>query len=124
MKGRILVVDTDAAGADPMRHRLAREGYEVAVVPDEDEAVIAAVQRARPDLILLEPGPPEAGLHALERLKGDVDTVHVPVFVWTGRCGDAARPHAFRGGARGYFEKTADPERLVSAIDRLMRPRP
>src|ERR671936_327997 len=50
---RILLVEDEPAFVEALRFQLQREGYDVRVAPDGATA-IAAAQRIRPDLVLLD----------------------------------------------------------------------
>ena len=52
-RGRVLVVDDDAALAEMLGIVLRREGYEPAFVSDGNRAV-SVFQQTRPDLVLLD----------------------------------------------------------------------
>ena len=77
--GRILVVDDNEMNRDMLSRRLMRQGHAVEVAVDGREA-LAAVTDGDFDLVLLDIMMPEMnGYEALERLKADEATRHIPV---------------------------------------------
>jgi two-component system, OmpR family, KDP operon response regulator KdpE len=78
------------------------------------------VERAAPDLIVLDIGLPDAdGRDILARLKKDPKTTGIPVVVWSGRDTPSDRRIALELGAEDYVEK-GPPSRLVGKIERLL----
>src|SRR2546430_4126987 len=68
---RILVADDTPANVRMLETRLSRDGYEVLVARDGEEA-LAIAREAQPDLILLDIMMPKlAGLEVCRRLKRD-----------------------------------------------------
>ncbi len=77
--GRILVVDDNEMNRDMLSRRLQKRGYVVEVACDGREA-LTAVAEGDFDLVLLDIMMPEMnGYEALERLKADEATRHIPV---------------------------------------------
>jgi serine phosphatase RsbU (regulator of sigma subunit) len=77
--GQILVVDDNEMNRDLLSRRLRKRGYAVEVACDGREA-LAAVAAGDFDLVLLDIMMPELnGYEALERLKADEATRHIPV---------------------------------------------
>ena len=77
--GRILVVDDHEMNRDLLSRRLQRQGHVVEMARDGREA-LAAVADGDFDLVLLDIMMPEMnGYEALERLKADPATRHIPV---------------------------------------------
>ncbi|MET0293521.1 MAG: response regulator, partial [Phenylobacterium sp.] len=53
MSGRILIVEDDDALATLLHYNLEKEGYDVALAPDGDEA-LTLMKEALPDLVVLD----------------------------------------------------------------------
>ena len=77
--GRILVVDDNEMNRDMLSRRLRKRGYDVATADNGREA-LDAVEQGDFDLVLLDIMMPEMnGYEALERLKADEASRHIPV---------------------------------------------
>jgi DNA-binding NarL/FixJ family response regulator len=81
---------------------------------DDGSAVVALVERCRPDVVLLDLGVPGGGVEACALLRHSHP--HVRVVVLTDADDDAELAGAVRAGARGYLLKDTTPEELVGAV--------
>jgi two-component system KDP operon response regulator KdpE len=115
-KHKILVVDDDPDLVRALRLRLRASNYEIATAGD-GYAAIAAANKERPDLILLDLGLPAGdGFVVLERLqKNDINS-GVPVIVLSARDPETNERRALRAGAAAFFQKPADNEELLNVI--------
>lgn len=102
LSGHILVVDDDPTFVHLVTGLLTREGHEVVLAADGEEAM-AAIERRQPDLILLDIGLP--GMSGLEMLSRIRPRVHAPVIVVSGREEESERVLAFDLGADDYVVK-------------------
>jgi signal transduction histidine kinase/CheY-like chemotaxis protein len=79
----VLVVDDDRHIVDVLSRQLKTRGWAVAPAYDGREA-IAAIDVARPDLILLDLRMPEMdGYQVIQTLKSNPDTAEIPIVVMT-----------------------------------------
>jgi len=98
------------ADADPFNLRLLSElcstlGYDVVTAADGG-AVLDAVAREQPDLVLMDVSLPVMdGMQVLRILKGDQDLSHVPVVLVTADGDDDARERGVELGADDYVTK-------------------
>jgi diguanylate cyclase (GGDEF)-like protein len=105
MSALILVAD-----ADPFNLRLLSElcstlGYDVVTAADGG-AVLDAVARERPDLVLMDVSLPVMdGLQVLRILKADDDLSQLPVVIVTADGDDESRRRGFEMGAEDYVVK-------------------
>src|SRR5262245_33874525 len=105
MSALILVAD-----ADPFNLRLLSElcstlGYDVVTAADGG-AVLDAVARERPDLVLMDVSLPVMdGLQVLRILKADHDLAQLPVLLVTADGDDEARRRGCEMGAEDYVVK-------------------
>jgi CheY-like chemotaxis protein len=75
---RILCVEDNEDNVYMLRRRLERKGIEVIIASDGEQG-IAAAERERPDLILMDPSLPVIdGWEAARRLKSSPDTRAIP----------------------------------------------
>jgi diguanylate cyclase (GGDEF)-like protein len=98
------------ADADPFNLRLLSElcstlGYDVVTAADGG-AVLDAVAREQPDLVLMDVALPVMdGFQVLRILKADHDLAHVPVVLVTAADDDEARRRGVELGAEDYVTK-------------------
>jgi C4-dicarboxylate-specific signal transduction histidine kinase len=111
----ILVVDDNA----DIRERLARhlrERWSVTTAVDGASA-LAAVQRARPDLIVSDVVMPGIdGFELLRRLRADRATRAIPVIMLTAEAGGEASIEGLNAGADDYVVKPFSARELVARV--------
>src|SRR6058998_4091373 len=82
---KVLVIEDDPVARADLLARLKAHGYAVALAADAASAV-TAVNRERPDVILLDLGLPAGdGFLVLERLRKIEPLAAIPVLIVTGR---------------------------------------
>src|SRR5271169_7265905 len=113
---KILVVDDDPDLVRAMRLRLRANNYEVTTASD-GYAAIAAAQRERPALIILDLGLPVGdGFVVLDRLQNSDSLSGVPVIVLSARDPQMNEERALKAGAAAFFQKPADNDELLNVI--------
>ncbi|GAA2252185.1 MULTISPECIES: response regulator transcription factor [Kitasatospora] len=116
---RILVVDDEPALRDALESSLAFEGYDVTTATDGYEA-LNAVERERPDLVLLDIMMPRMdGLTAVRRMRGRGDAV--PVLMLTARDAVGDRVTGLDVGADDYLAKPFELDELLARVRALLR---
>ncbi|MFJ8045000.1 response regulator transcription factor [Kitasatospora sp. NPDC096147] len=116
---RILVVDDEPALRDALENSLAFEGYEVTTATDGFEA-LDAVERDRPDLVLLDIMMPRMdGLTAVRRMRSRGDAV--PVLMLTARDAVGDRVTGLDVGADDYLAKPFELDELLARVRALLR---
>jgi len=111
----ILIVDDEANLRRMVAAVLVAEGFRTAESANGTEA-IAAVQRRRPDGVLLDlqmPGGPD-GLATLERLQAEAPGL--PVVMMSGRAGLQDAVKATKAGAFHFLEKPLAPEAVLLTL--------
>jgi two-component system response regulator MprA len=115
----ILVVDDDP----PIRRMLARtleaEGYSVDAAADGG-AALAAVERAAPDLVLLDVAMPGLDGLAVSRVLRQ-KRLGLPILMLTARDGIVDRVAGLDAGADDYLVKPFAPEELLARVRALLR---
>ena len=113
---KILVVDDDPDLVRALRLRLRANNYEVTTATDGYTA-IAAAQKDRPALIILDLGLPVGdGFVVLERLQNSDTLSGVPVIVLSARDPHSNEERALKAGAAAFFQKPADNDELMNVI--------
>jgi CheY-like chemotaxis protein len=116
--GKVLIIEDDPDQAAALGVHLESLGYAVVTASDAREAVPVAL-RETPDVILLDLGlPGGGGLTVLARLRSMFETSRTPVIVISGSGVDP--DWVIAAGAEGYFEKPADPDAVIGAIQRIV----
>ena len=99
-----------------LRLRLRANNYDITTASDGYSAM-AAAQKERPDLILLDLGLPAGdGFVVLDRLQNSDVLSGVPVIVLSARDPQGNEERALKAGAAAFFQKPADNEELLNVI--------
>lgn len=115
-KPKILVVDDDPDLVKALRLRLRANNCEIMTASD-GYSVIAAAQKERPDLIILDLGLPAGdGFVVLERLQSSDTLSSIPVIVLTARDPHGNEERALKAGAAAFFQKPVDNDELLNVI--------
>jgi cyclic di-GMP phosphodiesterase len=114
---RLLIADDDAA-----LRALLRTTFEVVDVEVEEaataEAALEAVERERPDAIVLDfRFPGMSGIELCRRLKADEATTDIAIVLLSGSVDDTAVAHD--SGADAYLRKPFSPLELLDVVERL-----
>jgi len=118
---KILIVDDDGDIRLGLSVRLRASKYTTVFAADGVSA-IAAAQRERPDLILLDLGLPGGdGFLVLERMGAIPRLASIPVIVLTARSPASSEAQAIGLGARRYFQKPVDNDTLLLAIAEALK---
>ena len=116
-RGRVLVVDDQAANLRVVSALLERQGYEVAVAGDGEAALSIAEERA-PDLMLLDMMMPGMdGFGVMEEIRLRAMLPRVPVVFLTAAQDRGLLLRAFEAGAVDYVIKPFIPEELVARVN-------
>ncbi len=121
MKPHVLIVEDEAALIELLRYNLEKEGFRVSAAVDGEEA-LAAVDDAKPDLIILDwMLPLISGLEVCRQLRRKPATRDVPIIMVTARGEEADRIRGLEGGADDYVTKPFSPSELIARIRAVLR---
>jgi DNA-binding response OmpR family regulator len=119
MAKTILIIDDDPDWVQIINKRLQSHGYQVEAAFDAIQAVSQAL-KLNPDLILLDIlMPAGTGVGVLENLKGNANTVTIPVIALTALSDKRTVEDMTELGVAGYFEKPADMDKLLEKIEEV-----
>lgn len=117
----VLIADDDADIRRGLSARLRASGFDTYFASDGEQAVRIACD-TRPGVILLDISMPRCdGLQALERIRSAAALDDVPVIVLSARDPEEYEKRALRRGAVAFFQKPAENEELMAAIERAVR---
>ena len=115
MSKRILVVEDQPDNRQIIRDMLADTGYEIAEAENGEEA-LAAIAKARPDLILMDIQLPVMdGYAATRRIKTDPALKSIPIIAVTSYVSGEEKK-AREAGCDDYVPKPYSPRQLLAKI--------
>jgi adenylate cyclase len=118
---RILIVDDIETNRDILEARLKPHGYELVQAADGEEA-LAAAERHRPDLILLDVMMPKLdGIEVTRRLKSDPSVPFMPIVLVTAKGDPKDVVAGLEAGADEYLTKPIDQAALVARVKSMLR---
>jgi DNA-binding response OmpR family regulator len=116
---RALVVDDERHVAKLLEYMLRKNGYEVTVAYDGDEA-LRKVQEFKPDVVLLDMVLPGlSGAEVLEQIRADEKNYKIVVLVLTGHAFDVASDSSGQSSADAYCTKPVAPSTLLNRLCEL-----
>jgi DNA-binding response OmpR family regulator len=119
---RLLVVEDDAKLVRALRRGLAREGFEVDVAVDGDEALARAGAERYDAMVLDVMLPHRDGFEVLDEVRRQEH--RTPVLMLTARAQVSDRIHGLDSGADDYLVKPFDFGELVARLRALARRTP
>lgn len=115
---KVLVIDDDVDLVDVISYALRREGFNVQIAVDGQQAV-QRLKAGRPDVILLDIRLPKvSGLEVLKRIR---EADNVPVIVLTALNDEETILKAFSLGADDFITKPFSPRQLTARIRAVTR---
>ena len=122
---RVLVVEDEDSLATLLQYNLDKEGYQVSIAGDGEEALVQ-IDEAMPDLILLDWMLPKvSGIEVCRRLRARTETRNVPIIMLTARGEETDRIRGLDTGADDYVVKPFSMSELsarMRAVLRRLRP--
>ncbi len=121
MNPHVLVVEDEDALATLLQYNLEKEGYQVSVAGDGEEALILAEENT-PDLVLVDWMLPKvSGIEVCRRLRSRQDTANVPIIMLTARGEETDRVRGLDTGADDYIVKPFSMTELFARIRAVLR---
>ncbi len=116
---KILLVEDNEMNRDMLSRRLTRNGYEVVMATDGQQAVDMAASE-KPDLILMDMSLPVIdGWEATRLVKAAPDTQDIPVIALTAHAMVEDKDKAMGAGCDDFDTKPVDIQRLIGKIRAL-----
>jgi len=121
MMPHVLVVEDEDSLATLLQYNLQKEGYEVTLAGDGEEALLMVDERL-PDLIVLDWMLPKvSGIEVCRRLRQRNETRNVPVVMLTARGEESDRVRGLDTGADDYVVKPFSMTELGARIRAVLR---
>ncbi len=123
MTANILLVEDEPAIQELLAFNVTQCGYRAIQASDADSAM-ALINRAMPDLILLDwmlPGI--SGVELARRLRADQRTQSIPIIMLTARTDERDKVLGLESGADDYITKPFSPRELMARIRAVLRRR-
>ncbi|HVY34176.1 MAG TPA: phosphate regulon transcriptional regulator PhoB [Caulobacteraceae bacterium] len=117
----VLVVEDEDALATLLQYNLDKEGYEVALAQDGEEALMMVDERM-PDLLVLDWMLPKvSGIEVCRRLRSKAETRNIPIILLTARGEETDRIRGLDTGADDYVVKPFSMSELTARLRAVLR---
>ncbi len=121
MKPYIIVAEDEDALSTLLTYNLEKEGYEVGMAVDGDEALMMISERM-PDLLVCDWMMPKvSGIEVCRRLRSQGNTRNLPIVMLTARSEESDRIRGLDTGADDYIVKPFSMVELVARIRAVLR---
>lgn len=119
---RILAIEDDPIIRRLLQQSMTSEGFECVTAPSIAEG-LAACERSKPDLVLLDVNLPDGdGIATCRKIKADPKLRHIPVLLLTGEASDVDhRVDGLEAGADDYILKPFLPRELTSRVKGILK---
>lgn len=119
MAGKVLIVDDEPNIVASLEFLMSRQGYETLVVDDGDE-VLAAVERFRPHLVLLDVMLPHRdGFEVCQQLRAEGHE-KLKIIMLTAKGRESEVTKGLGVGADSYVTKPFSTRELVAQVAKLL----
>ena len=123
MGERILIVDDDPNILISLEYLMKREGFEVHLARDGEEA-LATIAAQRPALVLLDVMmPKKSGLEVCQALRADEALKDTRVLMLSAKARDTDIAKGLGSGADAYMTKPFSTQALVQKVREMLEPR-
>ncbi len=117
----VLIVEDDEAISMLLRYNLEKEGYEIGVAMDGEEALLMTSERL-PDLVILDWMLPKVpGIEVCRRLRAKPDARNIPIIMLTARGEETDRIRGLDIGADDYVTKPFSTTELLARVRAVLR---
>ncbi|MBE2241829.1 MAG: response regulator [Burkholderiaceae bacterium] len=117
---KILIADDEPNILISLEYLMKREGYEVVVARDGDEA-LAAIRRERPALVLLDVMMPgKTGFEVCDLVRADADLAATKIVLLTAKGRDTDIAKGLAIGATDYITKPFSTRELAQRVRELL----
>ena len=120
-KPKVLVIEDEEALATLLEYNLAKEGYQVQLCADGEDALLL-IDEATPDLVVLDWMLPSlSGIEVCRRLRQRAATRNLPIVMLTARSEESDRVRGLDTGADDYVVKPFSMSELTARLRAVLR---
>ena len=120
---KLLLVEDNEMNRDMLSRRLMRNGYDIVIAIDGQQAVNMASSEG-PDLILMDMSLPVIdGWEATRQVKSNAGTRQIPIIALTAHAMAEDKDKAMAAGCDDFDTKPVDIQRLLGKIQALLNGR-
>lgn len=120
MTHKVLIADDEPNIVISLEFLMKREGHEVRVARDGQQA-LDAIRRIRPDLVLLDVMMPfKTGYEVLQELRADETIAHTKVLMLTAKGRDTDTAKGLALGADAYMTKPFSTKELAERVRQML----
>ncbi len=121
MKPNVLIAEDEDALATLLEYNFTKEGYDVTVAYDGEEALLQASERT-PDIILMDWMMPKlSGVEVCRRLRRRAETRTTPIIMLTARGDETDKITGLDYGADDYVTKPYSMPELLARVRAVLR---
>ena len=121
MKPNVLIAEDEDALATLLEYNFTKEGYDVTVAHDGEEALLQASERT-PDIILMDWMMPKlSGVEVCRRLRRRTETRTTPIIMLTARGDETDKITGLDYGADDYVTKPYSMPELLARVRAVLR---
>jgi len=118
---KILIADDEPDILEIIQYNLSKEGYEVVIAKDGEEA-LAKAKYSKPDLIILDiMMPKKSGIEVCEILRSQPSFKNTLIIFLTALNDETSHVKGLETGADDYVSKPISPKVLISRVNALFR---
>lgn len=120
MTNKVLIADDEVNIVISLEFLMKREGFEVSVAKDGEEAV-TKIRAERPDLVLLDVMMPrKTGFEVCQEVRGDSSLGGTKILMLTAKGRDTEMAKGLALGADAYMTKPFSTKELVCEVKKLL----
>ena len=120
MNKKILIADDEQNIVISLEFLMKREGYQVEVANDGEEAV-RRIRASRPDLVLLDVMmPKKSGFEVCQEIRSDPEMAGIRILMLTAKGRDTEVAKGLALGADAYMTKPFSTRELVDQVRNLL----
>ncbi|NMG03132.1 response regulator transcription factor [Azoarcus taiwanensis] len=120
MGNKILIADDEQNIVISLEFLMKREGFEVSIAVDGEEAV-DRIRSEKPDLVLLDVMmPKKSGFEVCQEVKADPDLAAVKILMLTAKGRDTEVAKGLALGADAYMTKPFSTKELVEKVRSML----
>jgi two-component system, OmpR family, phosphate regulon response regulator PhoB len=121
LKPLALIVEDETALATMLSYNLEKEGFDVCMASDGEEALMQVAER-KPDVVLLDwMLPLVSGIEVCRQIRRAPASRTLPIIMLTARGEEGDRVRGLNSGADDYIVKPFSPAELIARVRAVMR---